>query len=98
MQDSFAGCCVIPKPIVCSNPLNFDPTVKLTEHNPGFFPSFVFSSSQSKDIAKDTDVDLGNLDELFTNEDSHDDVVEEPVPNSNSTSESTPQWIWVMFL
>ncbi|KAK8393074.1 hypothetical protein O3P69_013242 [Scylla paramamosain] len=39
--------------------------------------------------AKDTDVDLDDLDELFTNEAIHDEVGGEPVKNSSSDSKST---------
>ena len=87
LGNDIAGCCVIPDPVVCSNPLNFDPALKLTEENPGLFPSCAVTRSQSRDTAKDTDVDLDNVDELYT-EVIHDDIVEESVANSNTSSES----------
>ena len=89
LGNDIASCRVIPDPVVCSNPLNFDPAVNLTEQNPGLFPSCVVTRSQSKDTAKDTDVDLDILGELFTNEAIRDEIIEEPVSNSNSESRSS---------
>ena len=37
LGNDIGGCRVIPDPIVCYKPLNFDPAVKLTEHNPEVF-------------------------------------------------------------
>lgn len=89
LGNDIAGCRVIPDPVVCSNPLNFDPAVKLTEQNPGLFPSCVVTRSQSKDAARGTGIDLDNLDKLFDNETIHDEIVEEPLNISNGDFKSS---------
>lgn len=88
LGNDIAGCRIIPDPVVCSNPLTFDPAVKLTEQNPGLFPSCIVTRSQSMNAVKDTDVDL-DLDKVFPNEAIHDEMVEEPVSTSSSEIKSS---------
>ena len=75
LGNDIAGRCIIPDPVLCCNPLTFDPAGKLREQNPGLFPSFVVTRSQSMKVVKDVDVDL-DLDKLFSSEDIQGEIAE----------------------
>ncbi|XP_042875418.1 uncharacterized protein LOC122255445 [Penaeus japonicus] len=57
LANDIAGACVVPDPILCDNPLTFDPAVQLKEQNPALFPSCAITRSQARKVRKDSVVD-----------------------------------------